>query len=131
MPLKNITPYGCGSNSRARVTQVLVFGSNGSKIGAPNGTLVSRNMDQNLRSPGGFILTHTNLGTFYFEPPPQLLRFRPLAFAAAPGPAPSPQPPLSVPRPRSNQLTLNRGTLPSTWNLTAGVLAAAPLKGPW
>ena len=30
----------------------------GSKIGAPNGTLVSGNMDQNLRSPGGLILTH-------------------------------------------------------------------------
>ena len=29
----------------------------GSKIGAQNGTLVSGNMDQNLRSPGGLILT--------------------------------------------------------------------------
>ena len=31
----------------------------GAKLGTPNGTLLSRNMDQNLRSPGGLILTHT------------------------------------------------------------------------
>ena len=30
-----------------------------------NGTLVSGNMDQNLRSPGGLLLTHT-----HFKPPP-------------------------------------------------------------
>ena len=34
----------------------------GSRIGTPNGTLVSGNMDQNLRSPGGLILTHTHMG---------------------------------------------------------------------
>ena len=33
----------------------------GSKIGTPDGTLVSGNMDQNLRSPGGLILTHTRV----------------------------------------------------------------------
>ena len=33
----------------------------GSKIGTPNGTLASGNMDQNLWSPGGSILTHTHM----------------------------------------------------------------------
>ena len=33
----------------------------GSKIGTPNGTLASGNMDQNLWSPGGSILTHTQM----------------------------------------------------------------------
>ena len=33
----------------------------GSKIGTPNGTLISGNMDQNLRSPGGLILTHPQM----------------------------------------------------------------------
>ena len=33
----------------------------GSKIGTPNGTLASGNMDQNLWSPGGLILTHTHI----------------------------------------------------------------------
>ena len=33
----------------------------GSKLGNPNGTLVNGNMDENLRSPGGAILTHTQL----------------------------------------------------------------------
>ena len=33
----------------------------GSKIGTQNGTLVSGNMDQNLWSPGGLILTHTHM----------------------------------------------------------------------
>ena len=33
----------------------------GSKICTQNGTLVSGNMDQHLRSPGGVILTHTHM----------------------------------------------------------------------
>ena len=33
----------------------------GSKIGTHNRTLVNGNIDQNLRSPGGLILTHTHL----------------------------------------------------------------------
>ena len=33
----------------------------GSKIGTPNGTLATGNMDQNLWSPGGLILTHTRV----------------------------------------------------------------------
>ena len=33
----------------------------GSKIGTQNGTLVSGNMDQNLWSAGGLILTHTHM----------------------------------------------------------------------
>ena len=40
--LKSVWEFGCGS-----------------KIGTPNGTLASGNMDQNLWSPGGLILTHT------------------------------------------------------------------------
>ena len=32
-----------------------------SKIGTQHGTQVNGNMDQNLRSPGGFILTHTQM----------------------------------------------------------------------
>ena len=32
------------------------------KICTQNGTLVSGNMNQNLRSPGGFIWTHTQMG---------------------------------------------------------------------
>ena len=40
----------------------------GSKIGTQNGTLVSGNMDQNLWSPGGLILTHTHLETQQGEP---------------------------------------------------------------
>ena len=35
----------------------------GSKIGTQNGTLVSGNMDQNLWSPRGLILTHTHTGS--------------------------------------------------------------------
>ena len=38
------TPYGCGS-----------------KIGTQNGTLVNGTKDQNLRSPGGLVLTHTHM----------------------------------------------------------------------
>ena len=33
----------------------------GSKIGTQNGSLASGNMDQNLRSPGGLILTHIRI----------------------------------------------------------------------
>ena len=33
----------------------------GSKIGTPNGTLVSGHLDQNLRFSGGLILTHTHM----------------------------------------------------------------------
>ena len=29
--------------------------------GTQNGAVVNRNMDQNLRSPGGLILTHTQI----------------------------------------------------------------------
>ena len=43
----------------------------GSKIGTPNGTIVSGNMDQSLRS-GGLILTHTQL----FEPASSFFKFR-------------------------------------------------------
>ena len=68
--------YGCGSNLRARVTQVLVFGSIyqgailvhvfepqpygcGPNIDTQNGTLVKGNMDQNPRSPSGFVWKYT------------------------------------------------------------------------
>ena len=36
-------------------------GSHGCKIGSQNGTLVNWTKDQNLRSPGGLILTHTHM----------------------------------------------------------------------
>ena len=45
--------YGCGSN-----------------IGTQDGTLGSGNMDQNLRSPGGLILTHTHICVYIFMGPP-------------------------------------------------------------
>ena len=53
---------GMAQNETAREPQVLVLGSFygcESKIGTQDGTLVNGNMDQNLRSPGGSILTHT------------------------------------------------------------------------
>ena len=34
----------------------------GSKMGTPNGTLVSGNVDQTCGPPGGLILTHTHMG---------------------------------------------------------------------
>ena len=43
------------------MSQHLFFAGCGSTIGTQNGTLVNGNMDQNLWSPGGLILTHTHL----------------------------------------------------------------------
>ena len=40
----HVSRYGCGS-----------------KIRAQNGTVVKGNVDRNLRSPGGLILTHTHM----------------------------------------------------------------------
>ena len=53
-----------GSKPRIPLKETIgdgLYGS-GSKKCTQNGTLVSGNMDQNLRSPGGLILTHTYMG---------------------------------------------------------------------
>ena len=51
---------GGGTPGAKRLLLTWTYGC-GSKMGTQNGTLVNRNMDQNLRSPGGLILTHTHM----------------------------------------------------------------------
>ena len=61
-----LVPFsGCRSPSvRSGLQNKMLTRTNGcgSNIGTPNGTLVRGNMDQSLRSPGGLILTHTQMG---------------------------------------------------------------------
>ena len=54
---------GCGARALLWVSQ----NGCGSKIGTLNGAQVNGTKDSNLQSPGGLILTHTQMGVCLFE----------------------------------------------------------------
>ena len=53
---------GVPQKERNRIVPGLCSCGCGSKIGTPNGTLVSGNLNQNLRNPSCLILSHTQIG---------------------------------------------------------------------